>query len=289
MSKSSSSTYVVTGATGNIGALVVERLIARGDRPRIFVRDAAKAHAKFGDRVDIVVGDLSDPDSLARALAGATAALLVTSGPNLAELDASAARVAQQANLGLLVKLSSLDARHGVGTGVWHARGELAIRDSGVAHTFVQPTGFMSNALYWARGIRDAGVVRSATGDGAIPFVHPDDIADVCVTALTTRAHLGAALPLTGPTALSYAEMAAQIGAALDRPLRWEAMSDDDTRRQQGAWGAEPAMVDARLSIFRAIREGQLAEVTDTVARVLGRPPKTFAQWAHDHAAAFRG
>lgn len=281
-------TYVVTGATGNIGALVVERLIARGERPRVFVRDADKARAKLGDRVDIAVGDLADAGSLARGIEGASAVLLLTSGPTLAELDAAAARVAKQAGIGVLVKLSSLDARHGVGTGVWHARGEAAIRDSGVAHTFVQPSGFMSNALYWARGIREAGVVRSSTADGKIPFVHPEDIADVVVAALTTRVHVGAALPLTGPVALSYGEMAAQIGEVIGRPVRFEAMSDDDARRQQVGWDAESAMVDARLSIFRAIREGQLAEVTDGVMRVLSRQPKPFAQWARDHEAAFR-
>jgi uncharacterized protein YbjT (DUF2867 family) len=214
--------------------------------------------------------------------------LLVTSGPALAELDAAAARVASGAGVGLLVKLSSLDARHGVGTGIWHARGEAAIRDSGVAHTFVQPTGFMSNALYWARGIREAGAVRSATGDGKIPFVHPADIADVAVAALTTRAHVGAALPLTGPVPLSYGEMTAQIAEAIERPLQFSAMSDDDARRQQIAWGTEPAMVEARLSIFRAIRDGQLAEVSDGVERALGRAPRSFAQWTREHAAAFR-
>ncbi|HEX4420200.1 MAG TPA: NAD(P)H-binding protein [Kofleriaceae bacterium] len=281
-------TFLITGATGNIGALVVERLIARGERPRVFVRDAGKARARFGERVEVAAGDLTDAGSLASALGGVSAMLLVTSGPALAELDAAAARVASGAGVGLLVKLSSLDARHGVGTGIWHARGEAAIRDSGVAHTFVQPTGFMSNALYWARGIREAGAVRSATGDGKIPFVHPADIADVAVAALTTRAHVGAALPLTGPVPLSYGEMTAQIAEAIERPLQFSAMSDDDARRQQIAWGTEPAMVEARLSIFRAIRDGQLAEVSDGVERALGRAPRSFAQWTREHAAAFR-
>jgi uncharacterized protein YbjT (DUF2867 family) len=276
---------LITGATGNIGALVVERLLARGLRPCVFVRDADKARARFADRVDVAVGDLGDPRTLAAAMPGVDAVFLVSSGSELAAYDAAAARVAGRARI---VKLSSLDARHGVGTGVWHARGEAAIRDAGVAFTFVQPTGFMSNALYWARGIRDAGVVRSATGDGKIPFVHPDDIADVAVAALTSTDHVGAALPLTGPVALSYAEMTAAIATAIGRPLHYAAMSDDDARRQQAAWGAEPAMIEARLSIFRAVRDGQLAEVTDGIARVLGRPPRTFADWLRAHADAFR-
>lgn len=279
---------LISGATGNVGSRVVEGLVARGVRPRVFVRDAAKARARFADRVDVATGDLADPGSLAAALPGIEAVFLVTSGGELGAYDAAVARTVRAAGGARIVKLSSLDARHGVGTGVWHARGEAAIRDAGVGFTFVQPTGFMSNALYWARGIREAGVVRSATGDGKIPFVHPDDIADVAVAALTSTDHVGAALPLTGPEALSYAEMTQKIAAAIGRPLHHAAMSDDDARRQQAAWGAEPAMIDARISIFRAIRDGQLAEVTDGVARVLGRPPRTFDAWLAAHTAAFR-
>jgi uncharacterized protein YbjT (DUF2867 family) len=185
------------------------------------------------------------------------------------------------------VKLSSLDARQQVGTGVWHARGECALAECGVGFTFVQPTGFMSNALYWARSIRDEGVVRSATGAGRIPFVHPADIADVVVAALAAPPQ-GRSLPLTGPTALSYLEMADEIGAVLGSPLRFEQLTNDEVRQQQRAWGAEAAMVEARLSIFLAIREGRMAEVFDGVERTLGRPPLPFRRWVIEHAAAFR-
>jgi uncharacterized protein YbjT (DUF2867 family) len=68
-----------------------------------------------------------------------------------------------------VVKLSSLDAQQGVGTGVWHARRESAIRTTGIPFTFVQPTGFMSNALFWATSIKSESIVRTATGDGRIP------------------------------------------------------------------------------------------------------------------------
>jgi uncharacterized protein YbjT (DUF2867 family) len=277
---------LVTGATGNIGSLVTERLIGRGLRPRVFVRDAAKATARFGDRVDVAVGDLGDAASLARALEGADAVFLVSSGAELADQDAGAAQAVRRAGTARLVKLSSLDAEQLVGTGVWHARGEAAIRDAGVTFAFVRPTGFMSNALYWARSIRQDGAVRACTGDGRIPFVHPHDIADVAVEALT-GGHDGATLPLTGPRALSYGEMTQAIAAALGRPLAFAAISDDDARAQQVAWGAPAAMVDARLSIFRAIREGRLAGVTDTVARVLGRPPLPFDRWVSENVAAF--
>jgi|ERR1700722_1297152 uncharacterized protein YbjT (DUF2867 family) len=280
--------YLITGATGNVGSLVVERLIARGDRPRIFVRDAVKARARYGDRVDVFTGDLAEAKTLMPALAGADTILLVNSGPELAALDELAAKTAQAAGVKHLVKLSSYDAREqNVGTGVWHAAGEAAIRASGISFTFVQPSGFMINALWWARSIKAEGVVRSATGDGKIPFIHSDDMADVAIKALTMPEYAGQSLPITGPKALSYADMTAKIGAAIGRALRFQPISDEEERRKLVDSGDLPVIVTAHLSIYRAIREGRLAAVTDTVERVLGRKPITFDQWARENAAAF--
>jgi uncharacterized protein YbjT (DUF2867 family) len=284
-----SMTYLITGATGNIGSLVVERLLARGFRPRIFVRDVLKARARYGDRVDIFVGDLADSTTLTPALSGTDAILLINSGHELAARDEASAQAAKRARLKHLVKLSSYDAREqNVGTGVWHARGESAVRASGIPFTFVQPSGFMSNALYWAGSIMTDRVVRSTTGNGRIPFIHSDDIADVATHALTTGSYIGASLAITGPEALSYAEMAAKIGLAIGTSIRYEAILEEEARRQQSQWGTPEPLIEARLSIFRAIREGRLSAVTDTVERVLGRKPKSFDEWAAENAVAFR-
>lgn len=279
--------YLITGATGNIGSRVVERLLARGDRPRVFARDMEKARARFGDRVDVAVGDLADAASLARALSGVDALFLVNSGPGLEVRDEAAAKVARASGVKRLVKLSSFDAEPRVGTGVWHAKGEAAIAATGIAHVFVRPTGFMDNALFWARGIKAEGVVRSCTGDGKISFIHSDDIADVAAAALTTPEHDGQTLSITGPEALSYAEMTAKIGAGISRPLTYQGISEEKVRQQQAAWEADSAMVEAHLSIYRAIREGRLAEVTDTVERVLGRRPFDFDRWVQQNGGAF--
>jgi len=280
--------YLVTGATGNIGGRVVDRLVSRGERPRVFARDVAKARARFGGRVDVVAGDLGDAAALARAFAGVDVVLLVNSGPGLEVRDAAAAHVARASGTKRLVKLSSFDAEHQVGTGVWHALGEKAIEAVGVPFVFVRPTGFMDNALFWARGIKERGVVRSSTGDGRIPFVHSDDIADVTLRAMTDGQLVGQRLPITGPGALSYAEMTAKIGAAIGKALRWEAMSDADAARFLATLGEAPAMIEAHQSIYRAIREGRLAGVTREVERVLGRKATGFDRWVEEHAGAFR-
>jgi uncharacterized protein YbjT (DUF2867 family) len=257
-------------------------------RPRVFVCDEARARERFADRIDVAVGDLADAVSLAAGLRGVERALLLNSGPALAERDALAARIARAAGVAHVVKLSTADVPHGVGTGPWHARGEVAIRDSGVGFTFVRPSGFMDNALAWAPAIKGDGVIRGATGEGRIPFIHARDIADVITAALVSREHDGTTMTISGPAALSYREMVAILAATLGRPLTFLAISEHEERARWTSWGEAPESVEYHLSIFRAIREGRLAEVTDTVPRVLGRPGTSFDRWARENAAAFR-
>ncbi|HTQ97620.1 MAG TPA: NAD(P)H-binding protein [Candidatus Acidoferrum sp.] len=280
--------YLITGGTGEIGSRVVARLLQRGERPRIFVRDAEKARGRFGDRVELAVGDLGDAQSLRVALEGVDALFLVNSGPELARRDGDAASAAKAAGVKHLVKLSSMDSLQNVGTGVWHARGEAAIRESGMSFTFVQPTGFMANALWWAPKIKAEGVVRSMTGDGKIPFIHSDDIADVVTEALVTRKYQGESLAITGPTALSYREMASKIGAAIGKPIRFHGLTEEEERRKMENLGESGEMIEAHLSIYRAIRDGRLATVTDGVKKVLGRRPIPFDQWVAENVATFR-
>jgi (4-alkanoyl-5-oxo-2,5-dihydrofuran-3-yl)methyl phosphate reductase len=212
---------------------------------------------------------------------------LVSTGAGLAETDKRAANIARSAGARLLVKLSTDDVEQRVGTGVWHAEGEAAIRDSGIGFVFVRPTGFMDNFFNWADAIKTHGVVRCAAGAGRMPFVHSDDIADVAVAAMTDPRYTGQALSVTGPEAVSFADMTATLGAVLDRELRFEPQSEDDERVAQTAWGAPPAIIEARLSIFRAMRDGQLATVSDNVAKIVGREPISFDRWAQQNAAAF--
>jgi uncharacterized protein YbjT (DUF2867 family) len=271
----------------NRGSLVVDRLLQRGDRPRVFVRNAIKAGARYGDRVDIVTGDLGDAASLSAAMHGIDALLLINSGKDLATRDEMAANLARAAGVKRLVKLSTMDVNQGVGTGVWHAKGEAAIRASGVVFTFVEPSGFMTNALAWAEAMARNGVVRAATGNGKIGFIHPQDIADVATAALTSAEYENQSLPISGPNALSYAEMVAKIGEVTGKRLKFELLSDEDAAQELVDSGEPPESVVYHLSIFRAIREGRMAIVTDTVQRVLGRPALTFDQWARENADSF--
>ncbi len=280
-------TYLITGATGDVGSKVVEQLLQRGDRPRVFVRDARKARVCFGDRVDVFVGDLADPATLKAACEGVNELFLVNTGPEIPARDEAAAKAAKAAGVKHIVKLSSMDVEQGLAIGAWHERGEAAIRASGIPFTFVQPTGFMSNLLAWATSIKTEGIVRASTGDGRRAFIHSQDIAAVATKALTTRAYEGESLPITGPEALSFAEATAKIGSAIGRRLTFQPISDEEARQRYSATGATAPDVDAHVSLWRAIREGRLATVTNNIERVLGRKPIPLEQWTVENVAAF--
>lgn len=281
-------TFLITGATGDVGSRVVRGLLECSQRPRVFVRDAKKARAQFGDRVDVFVGDLTDSRSLSTALEGIDALFLVTTGPDIPALDEATARAAKTSGVKHLVKLSSLDVEQGLAIGAWHEGGEAAIRASGIPFTFVRPSGFMSNLLAWANSIKAERVVRASTGDGKRAFIHTDDIAAVATKALMTFGCDGKSLAVTGPEALSFGEATGKIAAAIGKRLRFEPISDEEARQRYAARSASPAETEAHVALWRAMREGRLAAVTNTVEQVLGRKPLTLDQWAIENAAAFR-
>lgn len=281
-------TYLITGATGDVGSKVVDLLIQRGNRPRIFARDANKAQSRFGNRVDLCLGDLANAESLRTALKGVDVLFLVNSGPEIPVRDELAANIAKATGVRHLVKLSSMDVQQGLAIGAWHDRGEAAIRTSGIPFTFVQPTGFMSNLLAWANSIKKEGLVRSSTGDGKRAFIHSDDIAAVATEALTTSNYLGQSLPITGPEALSFAEVTATIATAFGKQLTFQPSSDEEARQRYSAISASTEETEAHVSLWRAIREGRLAAVTDNVERILGRKPIKLNQWLTENTAAFQ-
>ncbi|MBB6486904.1 NAD(P)H-binding protein [Rhizobium lusitanum] len=281
--------YLITGATGNIGSLVTTRLLHGGELPCVLARDGRKARKFYGDHVEIRVGDLAGPvDQLAMAFAGCEALFLINTGPNLAERDATCALAARTAGIQHLVKLSTLDAITGIGTGPWHARGEAAICGSGVPHTFIQTAAFMSNALSWADSIRTDGALFSSTGDGRIAFIHPGDIADVAVSVLTQKHTRNRSLVITGCQALSYREMVTAIGNAIGEPIRYETISDAEALAGALMWADRP-YAEALVDIWRAVREGRLATVSTGVEQQLGRPPRSFADWIEENIGAFGG
>ena len=280
-------TYLITGATGDVGARMVRELLTRNIRPRILVRSMEKAVALFGQAAEVFVSDLADPATSRPAMQGTDTLFLVNVGPEIPQRDEAAATIAKEEGVRRIVKLSSLDVEQGLAIGAWHEKGEAAIRASGVAFTFVRPTGFMTNLLAWAHTIKTEGVVRSSTGEGRRPFIHSEDIAAVSVAALLDEKFAGRTLSLTGPSSLTFGDATKIIAQTIGRALVYLPISDEEARERYSRFSGSPQETEAHVALWRAIREGRLAATTDGVEQILGRSPISLEQWASENVHHF--
>jgi uncharacterized protein YbjT (DUF2867 family) len=274
----------VTGATGNVGRELV-RVLADGGEGVVALIRRDSDRARLPDGVQGLVGDLNDPRSLAPGLSGVRAAHLLAGYDGLEELlaamrDAGVERVTLQSSSGV----PSGDMTNAVAR--YHILSERAIRDSGVAWTFIQPNSFMTNALRWLPQLQAGDTIRLPFANVPIATIHPADIAAVAAAALTTDRHEGRSYRVSGPESLLPAEQVAILAKVLGRDLRFEAQSDEEAHAEMTA--SMPAeYVDAFFSFYV---DGTLDEspVLPTVRELTGREPRTFEQWATAHADAFR-
>lgn len=136
------------------------------------------------------------------------------------------------------------------------------MRATGVPFTIVRPAGFLSNVLAWAGSIKAQGQVRACTGEGKVAYIHPEDIAEVTAKVLLTGKPKGESLEITGPEALSYAEMTSRISTRIGRPLGFEAISDNEALKRLTAHSVAANEAEALVRLWGAIRAGRLAIVT---------------------------
>ncbi|MFD4574280.1 NAD(P)H-binding protein [Streptomyces sp. NPDC058417] len=281
---------LVTGATGTVGRLVVERL--PNTLPvRILTRNPHRAVALSGPQTDIVGGDFEDPSSLRRALAGVTTALLVTVDPLTPTHDTNFLAAARAAGVRHVVKLSAEAVSDPGATDLiteWQRENERQLRASRLSWTLLRPRAFMTNTLGWARSIRADGVVRVVHGAAPNATIDPRDIADVAALVLAEpEAHSQRTYALTGPTALTAAEQTEILADLLNRPLLFEDMSD--TQAACLLLERYPARVAQALleSGARGIL-GTKSDIHPTVSKLLGRPARSYRTWAVDHLESFR-
>lgn len=279
---------LLTGATGNIGRELVDELDAQGVEFRILIRDPARA-AGLAPRAERVVADLARPETLPPVFAGVDRLFLLTPGIG-AEHTAHAVAAAQDAGVRHIVHLSSFNVLGDPmpAMGRWHHHREQTIRAAGIPATFLRPGGFMTNAYDWLPTISEGDYVLDPMGPGRYAPIDPADIAAVAALALTQEGHQGAEYVLTGHELLTIAEQVDILAAATGRDLRVRPVETPaEAVRARFPHGAPPALADALVEGFTLMRADTAGFRTDTVQRLLGRAPKTFADWCARHAHAF--
>lgn len=280
---------LVTGATGNIGRELARELDASGTRFRVLVRDPARA-AGLPERAERAVGDLSDPATLTPAFGGADRLFLLTQGIGT-DQTVHAVDAARAAGVRHVVHLSSSNVLGDPmpAMGRWHHDREEIIRAAGLRATFLRPGGFMTNALDWRPTIRAGGYVLDPMGPGRYAPIAPADIAAVAALALTEDGHQAQEYVLTGDELLTVTEQVQILGRAIGRDIEVrEAATPEELVRSRFPGGAPPALAAAITEGFMLMRAGTTGFRNDTVARLLGRRPVTFADWCARNAHAFQ-
>lgn len=283
---------LITGATGHTGAEVVRLVTAKGARVRALVRNPEKADTIAGGGVETAAGDLDKPETLSRALIGIEKVfLLSTADPRQVELQGNLVIAAKRAGVKHIVKMSALGAAldSPVSFSRWHAQTEAQIEKSGIAYTHLRPHFFMQNILMFAGGVARDGAIRAPVKDGKISLVDTRDIAAVAARVLTEGGHEGKAYDITGPEALSFAEIATKIGAATGKNVTYADAAPGDARRAMLGMGMKDWMVDAMLALYGVFSGGHAAAVTNVVPRVTGAPARSFDLFAKEHAHVFKG
>ncbi|WP_309060761.1 NAD(P)H-binding protein [Streptomyces sp.] len=277
-SQSPAQKILVTGATGTVGRQVVAELLARGHAVRALTRNAAAAG--FPADVEVVQGDLTDPDSLVPALEGVTGLHLITfGGPYFTPLE-TGPRILESARAAGVRRVTVLN---GGGPTLL----EDAVRaDDGVDWTVLMPVEFMANALEWADGIVTSDEVREPFVSRLSAMVHEGDIGAVAAVALTEEGHGGQEYVITGPEVLTVGDKVAAIAAARGRDIALVELTEEQAVAQWRAAGRPEDVIGFLLDVYGNTPEVGRT-VVDTVEKVTGRPARTFAQWAAEHADAF--
>jgi uncharacterized protein YbjT (DUF2867 family) len=280
-------TYLVTGATGPIGRSLVAQLLAAGATVRVTTRDPEKA--AFGAPVEVVGGNFATNELPAGALAGVTKAFVF---PAEGGVDGFLAK-AVDAGVGHLVVLSSLAAAglhardRGSVSNVHHSAIEHAVTASGIPATILRPGDMATNLLFWAWSIKSSGAVYGPYPTSAQAPIHEADIAAVAATALLDDAHRGKTYAMTGPEALTRANMLATIGAAIGRELAYVEITPEVFAQQMAQY--MPGDVIKMLLDYWSDTVAAPDVPLRTVEEVTGRPARTLATWAADHRADFAG
>ncbi|MEV5886194.1 SDR family oxidoreductase [Streptomyces sp. NPDC052020] len=270
---------LVTGATGKSGRRVVSRLRARGLPVR--------AASRNGEHVF----DWADRGSWDAALEGVRSVYIVQlDGTKLVRPFVERA-VRHGVRRLVLASGRGIDdpdyAKDGGGVLEGIRDSEAAVRESGLEWTISRPGWFAQNFSegFFADAIR-AGELRLPAGDGAASFVDAEDIAAVVVAALTDDRHAGRIYELSGPRAVTLAEAVATISEATGRDIRYVPLSVEDYVAELVQRGVPLADARAFADVIEPLAKGTDAYVSDGVRRALGRPPRTFAEFAASTAAA---
>lgn len=277
---------LVTGAAGTVGSRLVPTLRHQGADVRALVRDT-KATPPGWDGVDVVVADLGAPESLPGVIEGVDAIyLLVPADPGMDNYERNvidAAASSQRRPRVVLHAAVGVGQPSGVRFLDAHAGAWERLRTSGLDWTVLAPNGFFQNFL-GMRAALAAGVLPLPAGQGAVSYIDAGDVAAAAAVVLTSEDHAGALYTLTGPEALTHAQIADRMTTALGHPVRYEALSADQALTTFTSAGIDRWHAEGMVELCGLYATGAAAGLTDDLERLVGRPPRSLARFLSENA-----
>ncbi|HXQ55687.1 MAG TPA: SDR family oxidoreductase [Actinomycetes bacterium] len=265
---------VVTGVTGGLGGRVARRLAERGVGQRLVARDPGRAPELAG--AEVAAGSYDDRDSLRRAFAGAHTLFMVSASedPDRLRLHANVVGAATDAGVERVVYTSFFgaapDCSFTFGRDHWHT--EELIKGSGLRFTMLRDNLYLD---FLPLMVGADGVIRGPAADGRVAAVARDDIADVAAAVLLADGdrHDGRSYDLTGPEALTMAEVAQRLSELAGRTITYHPETLEEAYASRASYGAPDWEVDGWVTTYVAIANGELEAVGGDVAAVAGHPP----------------
>ena len=282
-------TIALTGSTGAVGALVLDRLTALRIVPVLIGRDPAKLREGFEGR-EAVYGD---GPAMTAALAGVDTLFFVSGRESATRLDEHLSVVdsAKRAGVGRIVYLSFLGAAPDCTftLGRHHYFTEQAIRETGIPFTFLRDSLYQDYLTFM---MGEDGVIRGPAGDGRLSAVTRDDVAEVAATVLAAgeagdTVHDGVTYDVTGPEALTLTEVAAQISQASGRTVTFHNETEPEAYESRARYNAPAFEVEGWVTSYQSIGVGEMAHVSDDVERVIGRKPRSFAEYLRANPGSY--
>jgi uncharacterized protein YbjT (DUF2867 family) len=273
---------LVIGGHSKIGAALIGDLLDRGQQVRALVRAGERAGG-LARGAEAVTGDLADEGSLVAAMTGIEKVFLLSSPhPDAVRWHRNAIDAARRTQVQLLVRSSILGAdRPSPAEFISaHTACDRYLEDCGLPYVIVRPNLFLQNIPESTIPSIDAtGTFYADAGEARISMVDTRDVAAVAAVALTEPGHAGAHYDVTGPQALSHADVAARLTSALGRPVSYADAPDDAVRQALLGAGLSEWFAGALTGLYQDYRrsgtDGYAAQVTGTVQQLTGRPARS--------------
>jgi uncharacterized protein YbjT (DUF2867 family) len=279
---------LITGASGTVGRAVLEQVARSGQKYRAMYRSKGDA-AKAPTGTETVIADFSDKSSLASALRGVESVYLVCSPiPDLVQLETNVIEASESAGVQRIV-LNSGAGDYQKSFPSWHRKVEDKLKSTKMKHCILRPNSFLQNVLtYYAPSIRTQGAFYGSYGNARISYLDVRDIAVVVAKALLGGQHDGKTYELTGPEALTCAEVAEKISRHAGIAARYVDIPVEAQRKAMLDQGMPNWQVTALVELQEYYTGGKGGAVDSVLQELLGRAPITMDQFLKEFAIEFR-